>query len=110
MLKRRCLSLQIINLESFESSEDFKPHKLIQQKEVEIVLLAFAPGQGLPVHTTPVDVFFQVIKGKADIKIGEEEKVVQEGRIVVSPAEIPHTVKNNSEEEIKVLVIKTPKP
>ena len=102
--------MEIINLDSIKPSEKFKPHKLIQKEEVEVVLLAFEPGQGLPVHETPVDVFFQVIEGEAYIKVGEEEKTVSEGNIVLSPADIPHTVKNKSDEEAKILVVKTPKP
>ncbi|KXB05431.1 hypothetical protein AKJ49_00815 [candidate division MSBL1 archaeon SCGC-AAA382A03] len=93
-----------------ESSEEFKPHKLIQKDEVEVVLLAFEPGQGLPVHETSVDVFFHVIKGEAAIKVGEDEKNVSEGNIVLSPADIPHTVRNESDEEAKILVVKTPQP
>lgn len=102
--------METINLKSIESSEKFKPHKLIQKDEVEVVLLAFEPGQGLPVHETPVDVFFQVIEGEAFIKVGEDEKTVNEGNIVLSPADIPHTVKNKSDKEAKILVVKTPKP
>lgn len=102
--------MEIIDLDSFEGSEEFQPNKLIQKDEVEVVLLVFKPGQGLPVHTTPVDVFFHIIKGKAKIKVGEEEQTVSEGRIVNSPADIPHTVKNESNQEAKILVVKTPQP
>jgi len=102
--------MEIINLDSIEPSEKFQPHKLIQKEEVEVVLLAFEPGQGLPIHETPVDVFFHVIEGEAHIKVGENEKTVSEGNIVLSPADIPHTVKNKSDEKAKILVVKTPKP
>ncbi len=102
--------MEIIDLDSIESSEEFKPHKLIQKDEVEVVLLAFEPGQGLPVHETPVDVFFHVVEGEAEIKVGEEKEVVPEGNIALSPADIPHSVKNNSESEAKILVVKTPQP
>lgn len=102
--------MDIIDLDSIDSSEEFRPHKIIQKDEVEVVLLAFAPGQGLPVHTTPVDVFFHVIEGEAEIKVGDDVKTVSDGNIVLSPADIPHTVRNESEEDTKVLVVKTPKP
>ncbi len=102
--------MEIIDLDSIEPSEEFKPHKLIQEDEVEVVLLAFEPGQGLPVHETPVDVFFQVIEGEAEVEISEEKEIVSEGSIVLSPANIPHAVRNESEEEAKILVVKTPRP
>ena len=102
--------METINLSSFESSEEFKPHKLIKKDEVEVVLLAFEPGQGLPVHETPVDVFFHVVEGEPKIKVGDDEKTVPQGNIVLSPADIPHSVRYDSDEDAKILVVKTPQP
>ncbi len=104
--------MEIIDLnESEPKEENFKPERLIQQEEVQVVLLPFAPGQGLKEHTTPVDVFFHVIEGTAEIQVGEETKEVKEGNIVLSPKDIPHNVMNASEEEnAKILVVKTPNP
>lgn len=102
--------MDVIDTEEFEAEEDFKPNRLIQQDEVQVVLLAFQPGQGLPVHTTPVDVFFYIIEGEPTIKVGDEEKPISAGNIVLSPKDIPHTVKNESDEDTKVLVVKTPNP
>lgn len=102
--------MDVIDTKKFEAEEEFKPNRLIQQDEVQVVLLAFQPGQGLPVHTTPVDVFFYVIEGEPTIKVGDEEKQISSGNIVLSPRDIPHTVKNESDEDTKVLVVKTPNP
>jgi len=77
---------------------------------VEVVLLPFAPGQGLKEHTTPVDVFFYVVEGMAEIQVGEEVKQVEDGNIVLSPKGIPHNVRNTSDEDVKVMVVKTPNP
>lgn len=90
--------------------EKFSPNRLIEQEEVQVILLAFAPGQGLKEHTTPVDVFFHVIEGTAEIQIGEETEEIPEGNIVLSPKNIPHNVRNTSEEDAKILVVKTPNP
>ncbi|MFP4051664.1 MAG: cupin domain-containing protein [Thermoplasmata archaeon] len=84
--------MDIIDTKEYEAKEDFEPHRLIQEDEVQVVLLAFQPGQGLPVHTTPVDVFFYVIEGEPTIKVGDEEKAISAGNIVLSPKDIPHTV------------------
>ncbi|MFW5946643.1 MAG: cupin domain-containing protein [Candidatus Natronoplasma sp.] len=104
--------MDIIDLDEIEPDEKkFSPERLIQQEEVQVVLLPFAPDQGLEVHTTPVDVFFYVIKGTAEIQVGEETEEVSEGSIVLSPKDIPHNVKNASEEEdARILVVKTPNP
>ena len=104
--------MEIIDLDEIEPNEvKFSPKRSIQQEEVQVVLLPFTPGQGLEVHTTPVDVFFHVIEGTAEIQVGEETKEVKEGKIVLSPKDIPHNVMNASEEEnAKILVVKTPNP
>lgn len=92
------------------TEEKFRATKLIQKEEVEVVILPFAPGQGLPLHTTPVDVFFYIIEGKITVTVGDETEEVKAGNVVLSPKDIPHTVSNESEEEGKVMVVKTPKP
>lgn len=102
--------MEIINVGNIKTENKFKPHRVIKKDDVAVVILPFSPGQGLPIHTTPVDVFFYVIEGKAEITIGEEKKVVPAGNIVLSPANIPHTVKNNSNGDVKVMVVKTPNP
>jgi len=103
--------MEMIDLKEVRTKEEkFKPHRLIQQDEVEVVLLPFAPGQGLKEHTTPVDVFFYVVEGMAEIQVGEEVKQVEEGNIVLSPKGIPHNVRNTSDEDVKVMVVKTPNP
>lgn len=103
--------MEVINLENvIFSAEKFIPNKLIEKREVQVVLLALEPGQEVPLHKTPVEVFFLVVKGKAEIIIGEEIKTVAAGNIVLSPANIPHAIKNNSPEKASVLVVKTPNP
>lgn len=103
--------MEIIDLNEVEADgEKFRPRRIIQQEEVQVVILAFGPGQGLKEHTTPVDVFFQGLEGTAEIQVGEETKEVPEGNIVLSPKNIPHNVRNVSEEDAKVMVVKTPNP
>ncbi|MFO7791999.1 MAG: cupin domain-containing protein [Candidatus Saliniplasma sp.] len=68
------------------------------------------PGQGLKTHTTPVDVFFYILKGTAEITVGDEVKQVEEGNIILSPKDIPHNVRNTSNSVTKVMVVKTPNP
>ncbi|MCF6095460.1 cupin domain-containing protein [Thermovorax subterraneus] len=104
--------MEIINLEqsAIFSGEKITPNRIIEKEEVQVVLLAFEPGQGVPEHKTPVDVFFYVVEGTVEILIGEEKREIEEGNIVLSPANIPHAIKNNSGEKAMVLVVKTPNP
>lgn len=55
------------------------------------------PGQGPPLHTHPyVEVAF-VVEGCATITVGEEERQVPVGGIVVIPANTPHRFVNSGD-------------
>ncbi len=84
--------------------------KLLSKSEVEVVRIELAPGSSLPVHSTPVEVFFYIIEGFGEVEIGEERQAVQAGSLVESPKDIPHGLHNNSDSPFVVLVVKTPKP
>jgi len=84
--------------------------KLLVKDEVEVVRLELAPGKSLPVHKTPVEVFFYIIEGSGEIEVGDEREAVCAGDLVESPREIPHGLHNTSDKPFTVLVVKTPKP
>ncbi len=53
------------------------------------------PGQGPPLHKHPyVEVAF-TIEGRATITVGDEEREVKRGGIVVIPADTPHRFVNS---------------
>ena len=55
------------------------------------------PGQGPPLHTHPyVEVAF-TLEGQATITVGNEEREVKAGGIVVIPAETPHRFVNSGD-------------
>jgi mannose-6-phosphate isomerase-like protein (cupin superfamily) len=55
------------------------------------------PGQGPPLHTHPyVEVAF-TLEGCATITVGEEEREVKAGGVVVIPAHTPHRFVNSGE-------------
>lgn len=84
--------------------------KLLSKTEVEAVRIELAPGSSLPVHSTPVEVFFYIIEGTGEVEIGEERQTVQAGSLVESPKNIPHGLHNSSGSPFIVLVVKTLKP
>jgi len=75
-----------------------------------VVRIELSPGSSLPVHTTPVDIFFYIIEGRGEIEVGRDREPVKAGSIVESPRDIPHGLHNTSEAPFKVLVVKTPRP
>jgi mannose-6-phosphate isomerase-like protein (cupin superfamily) len=84
--------------------------KLLSAEPVEVVHLEVGPGDTLPSHKTPVDVFFYVLEGKGEIEIGDERAAVERDMLIESPKNIPHAVHNTSDGPFRVLVVKTPKP
>ena len=101
--------MNIINLKEligFSRAEKVVAKKIPSEFPAQSVNIVLQSGGVLPIHTTPVDVIFYVIKGTGIIVIGDEEKEVSEGMFIDSPKNIPHGWSNQKEEELSVLVIK----
>lgn len=91
------------------------PHKVEAKKLYDypsaiIIHLTLKPGESLIKHLTPTDVAFFVLEGKGIVQIGEEKKEVGPNTLIESPANILHCWYNESKENLRVLVIKAPKP
>ncbi len=84
--------------------------KIYSQPEGEIVHMTLTPGAHLRAHKTPVNVAFYVLEGTVTLTIGDEEKSFPRDTIIDSPKDIPHAVTNNGESDVRILVIKMPKP
>lgn len=50
------------------------------------------------------------MEGEAEITIGNETRIYSSGFLILSPANIPHAVKNKSKGDNKIMVVKTPNP
>ncbi len=94
-----------MNENSFEKSKIHKLKEAVNYSDGAIVsktitknnagnvsLFAFDKGQNLSEHTAPFDALIQVMDGKARVTIAGEEYVLQEGEIIIMPANIPHAV------------------
>ena len=68
-----------------------------------VTLFAFDEGQGLSEHTAPFDALVVVIEGTANVTIAKENINVQEGEMVIMPANIPHALK--AEVKFKMLLV-----
>lgn len=74
------------------------------------VVITLQPEESLKKHITPVDVFFYVLEGTGIIEIGDEKEVVSKDSIIESPARIPHRWSNESDQVLRILVLKVPRP
>ncbi len=57
-----------------------------------ITLFAFDAGQGLSEHSAPFDAVVQVIEGAGVFTIGKEKHELNEGQLIIMPANVPHAV------------------
>jgi quercetin dioxygenase-like cupin family protein len=68
------------------------------------------PGASLKAHKTPVNVVFYVLEGTATLEIGDEKQSYPKDTTIDSPKDIPHAVMNEGDTNLRLLVIKMPKP
>jgi len=105
--------MKIINVDDIDSSQN--PHnvdarKIYDTEYGQAVHITLNPGEYLKRHITPVDVFFYVLEGTGIVEIGDEKKEVGPDTLIESPAKIVHCWYNESDEILRVLVVKVPRP
>jgi quercetin dioxygenase-like cupin family protein len=95
----------------FEGSnaEKFYKTTLWQGEHVMVGLNCLEPNQTQPVHAhSGADKFYFVLTGVGRFTVGEEEKTVEPGAVVLAPAGIPHGVTNVGSERLSLLVTIAP--
>jgi quercetin dioxygenase-like cupin family protein len=91
------------------------PHKIdvremYNKETTKVMLMALNPGEGVPSHKTPDDVFFYILEGSPTIHVGDESEVCTVDTLVESPGGSLHGISNNSDSLARVLVVKTGRP
>jgi quercetin dioxygenase-like cupin family protein len=100
-----------LNWHDFEGSQAEKFYKttLWRGEHVMIGLNCLEPNQIQPIHAhTGADKFYFVLSGRGTFTVGDEEKTVAAGSVVVAPAGIPHGVTNSGDERLSLLVTIAP--
>ena len=59
----------------------------------KVVLFAFAAGDGLKEHVAPLPAIIQIIKGEAELTVGEETVAGKPGTWIQMTAKTPHSIK-----------------
>ncbi len=60
-------------------------------EKMMMVLNATLPGHTVPLHSHPHEQIGMVYAGKARLRIGDEERIVQKGDFYCIPATVPHS-------------------
>ena len=66
---------------------------ILHKKAGTVTLFAFDDGQVLSEHTTPYDALVYMLEGEAEITIAGKGMNVQDGEMVIMPANTPHALK-----------------
>ncbi len=64
----------------------------IKGEKIEVALISYPAGTEAKPHAHPNEQFQVVIKGKARYRVGEGEKVLGPGEVVLIPANMEHAV------------------
>lgn len=80
--------------------------KMTVHPNFEIIHMTLEPKSDLKPHKTPFDSEFFTHKGNAIFTVGNKEIKANEGTTIACPSEVEHGIRNDTDEEIIVLVIK----
>lgn len=84
--------------------------KIYDKESAQVMHITLKPGEALKPHITPVDVFFYILEGSPEIRVGDEIIKIETDSLVESPKDIVHCLYNNSKKTARILVVKAPKP
>lgn len=77
----------------------------LRGEKMMMALNATLPGHTVPVHSHPHEQIGMVYAGKAILRIGDEEQVVEQGDFFRIPADVPHSDTCMGEEPFVMLDI-----
>lgn len=100
--------IKMKEVEGFPTPTGVPAKELLNHKHVKIMNINLEPGDEIPAHSVPVDVFFYVVSGKGTIKIGKQAKVVEATDIIICPPDTPMALSADQNDHFAVLNVKTP--
>ena len=84
----------------------FDAWMLQSDEKIALLHIDFKPGQGIPPHLNEDRAIFYVLSGEAILTLGDEEKTLKTGDSVLVPENLQRGWRNDSNEELSLLVMK----
>jgi mannose-6-phosphate isomerase-like protein (cupin superfamily) len=100
---------KIADAPTYQNPHGVDVRKLYDTEHAQAVVITLETGQQLKKHITPVDAIFFVLEGRGIVEIGDEKEEVGSDTLIDSPAGIPHCWYNESDDTLRILVIKVPR-
>lgn len=99
--------MKIENLPNYQKNSIVS--KELQRKETgTATYFAFDQGEGLSEHTAPFDALIFIVEGEAEVMIDSTPNRLQQGEIIIMPANHPHAVKAIKPFKMLLVMIKSP--
>lgn len=93
------------------SEEKLQKNSLFDSQRMFYDVYCLLPGQAQKVHShDSSDKVYYVLDGTGRFTVGEEEADLNEGHAVIARAGEPHGVRNDSEDNLVLLVTMAPPP
>jgi len=93
------------------SEQKMKKNALFDSPHLFYDAYCLLPGQSQKVHAHEgSDKVYFVLQGKGRFTVGEEERDLGEGNALIARAGDPHGVRNETQENLVVLVTMAPRP
>jgi quercetin dioxygenase-like cupin family protein len=80
---------------------------LVDNEKGTVTLFAFDNNQGLSEHTAPFDALVHLLEGRAIVTISGKDMTLQNGDLVIMPANEPHAVKAISQFKMMLTMIRS---
>ena len=104
------ITQSIETTEVMETIHGVDARSLYNSPELIVTVITLQPGERLKRHITPVDVAFFVLEGTGVVEIGGEKAAITAGTLVESPKDILHCWYNETDQQLRFMVIKAPRP
>ena len=93
------------------SEKKMKKNALFESPRLFYDLYCLLPGQQQKVHAhEDSDKVYYVLEGAGRFTVGDEERNLPQGHAVIAHAGEPHGVRNETQENLVVLVTMAPRP
>lgn len=102
--------IEVSKAEITQNPHGVDARKIYDTEYAQAVVITLKPGEKLRRHITPVDVFFYVLEGRGIVEVGEEKREVGPDTLIDSPKDIVHCWYNEGDADLRVFVVKVPKP
>ncbi len=102
------LLAKALNLKDLSAYHDHSvvSREVIKKPAGTVTVFAFDAGEGLSEHTAPFDALIYILEGRAEVTIDGMPHQVQEGQMIIMPAEKPHAVKASSRFKMLLVMVR----